>query len=280
MDIKEKIAYGKTDRELVMAKDIQQTHLFYSEWICEGDRGEQAKRKHFADVAKLLTLEKTQRYKDTFKNDLPAFLADVLLEYKRVHNAHDRHIEVKFGTDQLTEAFEVHRRKVVKDEAFFKDNTAAVLENPNGIVVVSPNGKLRMVDTSAICYYSPEHLVYKAGGDSYVSVTVEGWEEYREVKGDYELVKSELNPTDKIPFKLFWNDKKGGSDFLALSPIYNSFPKFHRFLLHENGRDYFEMYAKYPILKRRKIKCTYTDPRPFGRGVRKRHYRALQRVHK
>jgi hypothetical protein len=223
-----------------------------------------AKNLFFEFVSRLLPSDKADRYKQNFQNDLPELLGNVKTEYKRVHTSEDRNVRAYFNDTDIEKEFESFRKEILKDNERMKsEGTDKVMTSINSYVVVFPpemGGRFAWIDIEDVVDVVEDvYLMFKAGEQVFL-VNDDGFSIYSNNNGKLTLEKEIFTELGYAPFAPFWKSKyKDDNRIIKASPLYTSFPKFDKFIHHQNGRFNYELWAKYAVLQIRKPKCTYED---------------------
>lgn len=224
----------------------------------------QAKQKFFAEVFNRLPKDKADRYVEYFKNDLPSLLFDVEREYGRIHNAQDRHISYQYDDEEKTKELAKWLEMQGLAEFLKKQGTRAIIRSINDYYVCLPypNNFVR-VNVKSVLYVDSDSIVFMRGG-SYFVVDSEEYRIFRKDGRGYVLDSQVPHELGYAPFTSFWHSPYFSDSLIQESPVYSVIDKAFRFLDHQNGKDYYDAYAKYEIIKLRSERCDYEDPNYGG----------------
>lgn len=267
-DIRDILDKGKSE-QLEKACRLQAWGEFFATFTrqLESECGyyQEVKKDFFNEVKNRLPEEKANRYIEYFKNDLPAILFDVEREYQRAHNAQDRHISFQYTDEAKTQALEKWLSETKVSYRLKVEGSRRVIRGINSFVIVLPNPSPFLwlnVKQVVYCHESEgkvDSIVFYHKGLVYVVDTVSYRIFSRDGRGMV-LEQEIAHGLDYAPVCYFWHSDYFDGQTIKESPIYPAIDKAFRFLDHQNGKDYYDAYAKYEILKLRSERCDYIDP--------------------
>lgn len=252
---------SKKPKWIDAARRIKDRCLFYSERVEQGV-GDSSYNDFLDYVQGLLSPNKFDRFKQNFKNKIPALLADIQREYSRAFYAQDKTISVEFSSNEDKARFDTLRKNKINDIKFMREKALPkIMYGANDVILVHPDLSLSFICISTVRYQDEDVLIYEISDNRFAYVDKNVWTVFsiENERMVFERGNTFENTKGIVPFKTFWSDSIGDSKYLMEPTIWKLMPVFDDYLLHENGRFYYELYAKYHVTKMRETVCTYKD---------------------
>lgn len=230
----------------------------------------EAKNTFFYEQRKKLPEDKAARFVQFFVNDVASILSESERVYKNVHFARDRYIKVAMNTTAQQEAFMEFMKTTVRiTERYINEGTRALIRSVNDYLVVVPGETYHRVNVNDLLAVEEESdgtvvkISYQRDGFTW-HIDNEKYEIYSHKDGSLVLVGEFAHELGYCPVTPFYFSRYEDEDIIKESVSTSIIDIIEVFLDNEQGRRYYEAYARYEILKIRASECNYREPNTGG----------------
>ena len=251
--------------------DFNRTHKIYKQYIYSllGGKGKAGKFKRFNQL---------------FKSPTSAKLSLINDEYAVIHKASDRITKLFFDNPKNEKDFESYRSDFLHDDKFFSETVQhATTRNPNCVLVVGiqidkiekkPAPFIYLVKSRDFIdieitdksfdadygFQKIEYFIYRVDENTAVAIDDNSYRRLVKTKQLWKIESSANHNLGITPCQQVFQTPLSSKKILLKSiPVIKALPTMEKMILHEVGREYLEMYGKYPIIKTRNASCDYRE---------------------